>query len=176
MKRSSTKCTVCKRRDVEAIDDAIRAGRSLTAIADDFGASKSATHRHVEHVDRSPPPKRLRGTSAPAAVPGVAPPRLETTDAMIRELGVLVRAQIVRLATEDLSVFEHSKLQSSAVQTMTLVAKLEGRLELSERRILASPALRRVQRALVEALTPWPEALRVAGEALTKLGNEGGSE
>ena len=44
------KCTVCAHKKRETIDKELLAGRSLRDIAERFGTSKAALHRHRSHV------------------------------------------------------------------------------------------------------------------------------
>ena len=68
---------------------------------------------------------------------------------------------------------EKAKILGRCAQTLALVYKLTGEAaDLSEAKILKSPAWGRIQAALMKALEPWPEAMRAGGEALISLAQD----
>lgn len=65
---------------------------------------------------------------------------------------------------------EQARVMASAASTLALLGKLTGEvLELSERQILRSPAWRRVEGAVLEALGDHPAALEAVVGALARL-------
>src|SRR5262249_3323193 len=71
-----------------------------------------------------------------------------------------------RSATPD----EFSRFCRSITPALMHLGKLTGEtLSIDEARIVRLPAWRRIEQALVRALTPWPDALRAAGEELSRL-------
>lgn len=171
---TAPRCSICARPDRDAIDEELKRGRTLRALAKKFGTTDSTLDRHKQHIGASASVRHAAGAShASACAPLVEPMK---TSELVTKLEAIVQQQVLRLATEeDLSEIERSKMQTSAMTTLSHLAKLQGRTELSERRILESPALRRIQQAMIAALTPWPEALRAVGEALQNLGAEQGA-
>lgn len=49
------------------------------------------------------------------------------------------------------------------------LGRLTGDAVINERQILRSPAAREIENAIVEALAPWPDAMRAVGERLAAL-------
>lgn len=158
-----TKCTICGRTDVNAIDDALRAERPLRALAAQFRTSTSTLDRHKQHV-------RHPSSKAPAPPPahGLAAPM--RTEELISNLEAIVQQQVLRLANDnDLSEGERAKLQTAAVTTLAHLAKLQGRTEVNERKILASPQWRRIEETIIEVLEKFPDALVAFTKALAEL-------
>jgi transcriptional regulator with XRE-family HTH domain len=122
---------------------------------------------------------------APPAVPAAAATKAAVPEP---EIDLSVRARAFELArdidrlrkeawTDDSNTtLERAKILNSATVTMKLLGTMTGEtLEINESRILKLPAWRRLEEALLRALTPWPEALKAAGELLAQLGGESGS-
>lgn len=66
---------------------------------------------------------------------------------------------------------ERGKVLASLTSTRAQIGRMTGDSQaISESKILRLPAWRRIEAALLAALTPWPAAMRAAGEALKGLG------
>lgn len=130
-------------------------------------------------IDYQPP--GLMATLASTPIP----PRHASAPPVAVELvptGADVRGELYNLL-EQVKTFRHS-VQSDPVLTLSEKAKVlgscgatlgllyrmtGGAADIPESKILKLPSWQRVERAIVEALEPWPEALRAVGEALKGL-------
>jgi transcriptional regulator with XRE-family HTH domain len=97
----------------------------------------------------------------------------DSVQARARRLQSMIDAmtdQLQRATTPD----EFSKFCRSITPALVHLGRLTGEtLSIDEARIVRLPAWRRIEEALILALTPWPEALRAAGEALEALTRHG---
>jgi len=169
----------------------LRAGNGVRSLADSFGLSKSAIDRHrLEHLAPARKAKRPTALSAsleaapietaPAASPSSAPivRTAVVTQTSPREMAERltrsVLAQIERVETrKDLTEVAIAKILASASTTVGVLGKITGQTrDVSERTIVASAAWQRIQNAMIKALSPWPEAMRAAGEQIQALGEE----
>jgi uncharacterized membrane protein len=107
----------------------------------------------------SPPPPLPPPAPAPARdhSPG------DVTAAALETMGVL-REQLRRADSDVMPTVANSLLNSIKV-----LAKLTGQLEITEAAILRSPAWRRVSEAMFDSLIPFPDALAAVVDALAKL-------
>lgn len=187
----ATKCTICARADVDAIDKALRAERPLRAVAEQFDTTTSTLDRHKQHLSaRRPSTARAPAVHDHASLAPALPSRM-TTEQLISGIEAVVQQQFLRLASDtSLSESERSKMSASAVASLTHLAKLQGRTELSERKILASAAFNRLtehaKRILMNAAAkPCPACgvvdlkwragtVMELGEGLMRLGEEQG--
>lgn len=75
--------------------------------------------------------------------------------------------------TESATPLERAKVLDKIFDNEIKLAKLKGELgAVDEATILRHPHWRRVESALLEALKPYPDALRAAGEALLALDHQ----
>jgi hypothetical protein len=69
--------------------------------------------------------------------------------------------------------YELLKLLDKAASTLSVIGKITGESqEISEARILRLPAWRRMKERMLEALRPYPEALKAVGQALKQIGGD----
>lgn len=85
------------------------------------------------------------------------------------------REQIARLRvllTEPgMTTREQLAVESNLGEALKTLARLSGG-EITEAKILKSPAWRRLEQHIARTLTPWPAALAALGASLEKLGGE----
>lgn len=160
-------CSLCRHAEREAIDAALVEGRdSLRDIAGRYGTSKSAVERHRDHV-----PQRL----------ALAREAEETTKAddlldILRE-GVADARRLRDKAEGD------RDFRGAIVCVRTLADLVEKLVSVAERLaeaeaakaddLLASAEWAGIKQCLLDALMPFPEALKAAGEALREIGEKG---
>lgn len=109
----------------------------------------------------------------PAKAPAPAPDALgtrESTRAFARDVEARGRALLSALDDPDMTPRAQAELFAKVTDGLMKCGRLTGATALNEREILGSPAWLRVERAIVDALAPWPDAQRAAGEALAELG------
>ncbi|HEX8795466.1 MAG TPA: hypothetical protein VF765_31165 [Polyangiaceae bacterium] len=135
----------------------------------------------VDAWDRAPPkPKRAPAPAAPSSRDATPPasPAPEITVTSVREaaarLQQKVHEKLEKIDTDPMLMpLEWFKCAASAAAMLNLLGKLTGQTqEVNEGRILRLPAWQRIQDTIITAATPWPDALRAIGEALTRMGAE----
>jgi hypothetical protein len=107
---------------------------------------------------------------APAAVAGLATPELAMSSADLLA-GELLQMQQAMLTMADVPA--RVTLALKIGEMVVMLGKLTGAgSALTARQIQQSAAWLQIQRVIVEALSPWPEALRAVEESLRALGRE----
>ena len=74
-------------------------------------------------------------------------------------------------ADQDMSKRDRGTVLESATRMVTYLAKLKGTYELGAR-LFKLPVYVRWKALVVEALKPWPDAMRAVADALAKAGDE----
>lgn len=111
---------------------------------------------------RLPPEAKQDGGSLSHT--GVTAEALEMASAMLSEARALSAAV---QSDPEATPGERARVLSSCMSTVTAAGKLLGlTAEIDERKIRKTPAWRRIEDRIVEALRPWPAALRALAEAL----------
>jgi hypothetical protein len=155
-------CTVCKHPDRETIDALLVGGEPYRDIAQQFGVSFYAVHRHKSHLNGA----LLRAKEAKEVAH--ADSLLEQVKSLqSKALSILAQAEKTgNLKTALLAIRE-------ARGCLELLGKLAGELQSAPVvNILVSPEWIQVRTLILEALEPFPDArLRVAG-ALRRLADE----
>ena len=129
-------------------------------------------------VQTQPQPEAGNPPGAPPSPTSVRPPAVDAWGDTVRARAAKLQAMVDKLLLEldtdpDSTPRERSKVMHSAAQTLGLIGRITGESQdLPEAKLLKLPALRRVQDRIVEALSPWPDALRAVGEALQEMGTE----
>ncbi len=154
-------CTVCVHEDREAIDHVLVAGVSLRDVARRHGVSKDSLHRHKQHLS--------------AAI-------VVLKAEQDHEHGATLVEQVRGLQREALSILEsakqsgHPTVALSAIREASRLLELCGRLtgELDERpsttvNMLVAPEWLTIRAAMLEALTPYPEARAAVAGRLQEL-------
>lgn len=151
-------CTVCRHLKRDSIDLLLLEGRSERSIAEQFGVSAAAIHRHKDH---------LPGTLAKAHEAH------ETVSAgtlldRLRDLNVETRA----ILAETRKKKEHD-LSLKALARLEKQLELEGKLlgELKENattiHVYSSPEWLSLRGVVIAALHPYPDAARAVSRALS---------
>lgn len=97
-----------------------------------------------------------------------------TAGEQVRELVDQVRRHRALVDADPVvTLDEKAKILGRCAQTLALVYKLTGEAsDISEAKILKSPAWGRISAAIEAALVPWPDAMRAVGEALISLAQD----
>jgi hypothetical protein len=118
--------------------------------------------------------KRRRPKKAiPAEHP--KPPAETGVRARAARLLIIVDRDIDRLSDpkSKLNELQRYRMQQSLANLLTQLGKLTGEgLEIPDSKLVKLPGFRRVAEKLIAALSPWPDALRAAGQALTEIEEE----
>lgn len=164
------KCRVCghpRRTEIEAAADG---GRHLREIADAFGLTERGLQRHYATHGRA---GALEAVAAEAAPPASAPSPEVVSDSarvVIDELLRRVRKLMADAEADPLATYrDRSALLTTAGTVAKLLGQLTGEFAVSEASIVASPQWRRVEGAIVAALTPYPEAAAAVALAVEGL-------
>ncbi len=171
-------CTVCAHAERQAIDKALVAGEAFRNIAQRFGTSVAALHRHKgEHLPRLLAKAQRQEVTRATALEAqahhqAADERAHALDVVQQlrtingaALTVLVEARNAR--NGDLALKAIDRIQ----RQIELQAKLLG--ELDERpqvNVLIMPEWVALRAVIVAALAPYPEARLVVAEALDAAG------
>ena len=153
-------CTVCVHPEHERIDQELLAGASLRNIAERFGTSVTALHRH-------------KGDHLPATL-------AQARDAQDVAHGTTLLEGVRTLQSRSLQILERAEQAGQLVVALgairetrgciELMAKLVG--ELDERpqvNILVAPEWIEVRAVLTRALAPYPEARGAVAAALLEV-------
>jgi hypothetical protein len=100
---------------------------------------------------------------------------IETATDAVEEVREMIRTQIKRLKDPKERITEAQRVKAIGALTnsIAMLGRITGEtLEISDAKLLRLPAFRRIQEVLLQALKPHPEALRVAGEALQRFGQD----
>ena len=110
-----------------------------------------------------PPPKP---TPPPADAPLDA-----SVGALATRLIAILSAELECLEKERGTPLERLRLGEKFASTLAQLAKMTGEsAEISEAKILKTPAWKQFKGKLLEVLTPYPDAARAIGEALREVG------
>lgn len=179
-------------------------GASVASVANQFGVSERSLERHLDSHPRARPTKKPRVPTARASKVARAPlPRSDKADespatsrspssqvtarAKLDELLVTlkkiadeIRLEERRAEEEDgrplMQVGARLALLKASVAPIRLLGQLTGELGASDTTVASSPHYRRIRVAIIEALAPFPDALKAVEVALTKLEPGSGSE
>ncbi len=153
------KCTVCEHEKVEEINKALLEGVSLRDLAGRYSVSKTALHRHKEHI-----PANL--TKAKEAQ------EVTKADSLLD--------QVIELRDKALSILDKAE-QAGDLRTalqgvreakgcLELLARLQGELqEQATVNVLINPQWLSLRTVILQTLEPYPEARLRLAEALREV-------
>jgi hypothetical protein len=155
-------CTVCTHEARKEIDRALVAGEPFRNIAERFGTSAAALHRHkADHL-----PVKLTKAREAEEVAQADDLLSQVRDLQARALAILDKAEAAGELRTALSAIREAR------GNLELLAKLLG--ELDERpqvNVLVSPEWLELRTVIVGALEPHPEARGTVLRALEGAGN-----
>lgn len=164
-KRPST-CTICRHVDRHRIEMLRIGGASLDAVAEKFGVSRDAIHRHVtNHVE---PEMRANYLAGPIALHQLAQRAADEGVSLLDYLSIM-RSTLFRQFDVAASVGDHhgvGMISGRLLETLREIGKLTGELTKATGNIqinnnllvLQSPLFAEAQSAVISALASFPEA------------------
>jgi hypothetical protein len=153
-------CTICAHRDRDAVDQALVAGETLRTIADRFSVSKTALVRHKEnHLPASLVKAREAGEVARA------------DDLLSHVRNLQTRTLRILTASEDAGELRTALTAiREARSNLELLAKLLGELDDAPKvNVAVSAQWLTIRTAMMEVLSPFPEARKAVADALLEL-------
>lgn len=158
------KCSICEHPRADEINAALLGGVPLRDIAGQFSVSKTALHRHKDHV-----PAGLVKAQEAQEIAKADTLLDQVTELRDKALSILAKAeQAGDLRTALQGVRE-------AKGCLELLAKLQG--ELQERttvNVLINPQWLSLRAAILAALEPFPEARLALAQALREVESNAG--
>lgn len=148
-------CTICSHAKREEIDAALVGGESLRNIAQRFGTSTTALHRHKsDHI-----------------APLLAKAEDMATDSLLCQVRKLQRKALGILAKAEKAGDLRTALGAirEARGNLELLAKLMGELPDLAINVLIMPEWGAIRAVLLSALMPYPEARAAVAGALLEL-------
>lgn len=156
-------CSVCEHPDRDAIDEAIATGAlSNRAISNRFGPSASAVGRHG------------RAHVSPAIEAVVVEREAERLGGLVERIEALI-GRVEKLIADAEAGRKPGQVLAGVAEArrlLELLGKATGELKETPAlaiNVLASPEFIQAQRAIVEALAPYPDARIAVSEALQAL-------
>jgi transposase-like protein len=151
-------CTICNHPRRDAIDLALLAGESFRNIAQRFGTSATALHRHKDHL-----PGQLAKAHEAAEVV-----KADTLLDRLKELNSETRAILKETregGNHDLALKAIARVEKQ----LELEAKLLGELqpEGTTINVYSTPEWLTLRAVVIQALQPYPDAARAVGRALS---------
>lgn len=135
-----------------------------------------AIERHFK-IDRAlwerPFVSSVRTPAAPSAPSNGSTPRASTAFDLADLIAKEVRDLVTPCDEKGYTARERVASLKAAAGLLRELAEYTGeRFEIEERKVLRSPAWKRIQGAVTTALAPFPEAAKAVGEALLALDEE----
>lgn len=170
------KCSICKHPDRVAIEAARAAGASLDAIADRFGVSRDAVHRHWRHVSEDLKAAYIADAPLVELAAKAAAENVTILDMLALTRSTLVTQMLTAASVND--GHRTANLAGKVIQTLETIAKLTGQMmnaapvsNVTNNTIvmMSSPLFVRLERMLLERLGPHPDALRAVLDGLREL-------
>jgi len=151
-------CTICTHPRRDAIDLALLAGESFRNIAERFGTSATALHRHKDHL-----PGQLAKAHEAAEVV-----KADTLLDRLKELNTETRAILKETragGNHDLALKAIARVEKQ----LELEAKLLGELQPEGMtiKVYSTPEWLTLRAVVIHALQPYPEAAQAVGRALS---------
>ena len=164
-KRPST-CTICRHVERHRIEMLRIGGASLDAVAEKFGVSRDAIHRHIgNHVE---PEMRANYLAGPIALHQLAQRAADEGVSLLDYLSIM-RSTLFRQFDVAASVGDHhgvGLISGRLLETLREIGRLTGELSKAggnvtinnNLMVLQSPLFAEAQSAVIAALAPFPDA------------------
>jgi hypothetical protein len=150
------RCTACDHPERHGIDEALVSGSPYRSVAKRFELSESAVYRHkIEHL-----PAQLLNA--------------RETEEAARADDVL--DQVRNLQTHALDILERAEKAGDLRTALAAISQARGNLDLDERpvvNVLVSAEWAVIRTALMDALSPYPEARSAVSGRLLELEESG---
>jgi hypothetical protein len=152
-------CTICNHPQRDAIDLTLLAGEPFRNIAQRFGTSATALHRHKDHL-----PGQLAKAHEAAEVV-----KADTLLDRLKELNLETR-EILKETRESGNHDLALKAIARVEKQLELEGKLLGELqpEGTTINVYSTPEWLTLRAVVIHALAPYPEAARAVSKALTE--------
>jgi hypothetical protein len=161
-------CAVCAHAQRSAIESAIASHETATTIARRWFLTVDQVRAHASsHLPPAPPPLQPPERSIDSKASAVEFARAQLERVRFR------RAEMLRRFTGGVhpvpSEFELIEAEKAEASSIELLRRCEAACELDERQVLRSVPWQRIQRAIVAALVPWPDAAEAVARRLQAL-------
>ena len=152
------KCSVCRHPDRETLDRELAGGLTLRDTADKYGLSKDSVGRHKRnHLS-----KALKAVQERREMAGAQKAVDRAEELYVKAKGILERAEEMEDGVLGLAAIK--ELRSTVELLAKLTGELDERPQVNVLNVSSSPEWLAIQQAMLEALTPFPEArIAVAG-------------
>jgi hypothetical protein len=174
MGKPGARCTVCAHERRHQIEIGLVHGVAARVLGERFKLSKDAIHRHAANHLTPAMRAAILAAQKPTAI-DLDALRTSESEGILAQL-VGQRARLLShgdLALELGDVKACVAVESALTGNLTLVAKLLGQLvqhhDVRHTSILISPDYLRLRSTLVDALRPYPDAMRAVGAALHRM-------
>ena len=163
------------RRDETQPELAEKLGKSQTLVSFWISGERAPSARNRDLIE-AVLGIEVRAWDQPVPRPPKPRPRAEapldaSVGALATRLIAILRAELERLEKERGTPLERVRLGEKIASTLAQLAKMTGEsAEISESKILKTPAWKQLRDRMLEALAPFPDAARAIGEALQKVG------
>jgi hypothetical protein len=174
MSKPGAKCTVCAHERRHQIDIGLVHQVSARVLGERFKLSKDAIHRHAANHLTPPMRAAILAAQRPSAI-DLDALRTSESEGLLAQL-VVQRARLLQLGDMALDLGDVKAavaVESQINANVTLVAKLLGQLvnhhSVSHTNLLISPDYVKMRGVLMDALRPFPEAMRAVAAAVHRL-------
>jgi hypothetical protein len=169
-------CTVCAHPERAAIDKALVDGQPLRNIAEHFGTSTTALHRHKEDRLRDLLAQAKQRHAAHEAALGTAAREQEAAKV---EQAIDIVKQLRAINAASVAILHEARQAGNAETALKAVdrvlrqnefqAKLLGELDAPQVNVLLAPEWVSIRAGLLAALGPYPEARAAAARQLLSM-------
>jgi hypothetical protein len=166
-------CTICQHPQRAAIDKALVAGEPLRNIAEHFGTSTTALHRHKEDHLRDLLAQAKQRQAAYEAEVGTA---VQEQEAAKVEHAIDIVKQLKAINAASVAILHEARQAGNAETALKAVdrvlrqiefqARLLGELETPQVNVLLAPEWVSIRGAVLSALGPFPDARAAVAQRL----------
>jgi hypothetical protein len=176
-----TRCTICRHPQRALLELGLVLGTPLRTLAARYECSVSALHSHRHNHLTAAQKAAILSATKPAEVDLESLSRSESEGLLGALVGQRARlAQVVELSMEAGEFGRCVSAERAITENLSLVAKLLGQLvqhhQVTHTSFLVSTDYVLLRQALIEALRPFPDALRAVSTKLAKLEQETAEE
>jgi hypothetical protein len=179
MAKPGPQCSVCKHRELPAIDLALARGVSTGALAHRYGLGNDSVYRHRRN--HLPPQLRAKLLAGPDLDIDIDKLRETESQSLLANLVALRRRLFHSFDVAEENGDSHmvSRIAAQLHRNMELVGKLLGDLAAGHTNVtnvLIQPQYVELRVGLVSALRPFPEAARAVASVLRQIEGKAAAE
>jgi hypothetical protein len=176
--RAVPRCAICSNARRAAIEAAVAVdGSSLIEVAEAFGVTKAALAKHVATHDNLAPvapttkakPKVAKAPPSPFPADDGEDVVQQTARAHIENVLGRIWKLVDEADVDEVLPRDKAVLLTAATTAIKLLGQLTGELGASEATVFSSPHWKKLQAELVDALRPYPDALRAVAARLERI-------